>query len=527
MLNSSSISWFWFSLKLLLRRFAVFLTIQRTRLTILGVLGTSTLMIGCTGHHGQRGILVIAVQDLRTDDIPCGESLDPEYKGFNFLCQNFDFYQGLVANSTATVTNMASLLTSLNPDQHGVRLNDHHLSVSNVTLAERLLYRNWRTSFFSGGAPLLRRTHLDQGYENFDEGLPNRLPYRPLEVSLELFWSWFEDNPGTHLVFITANDLLYPEFATNSDKGEIRSRSIDGQIEEFDEGLSHFFVRAKKLGLWKDWWIVVVGLSGRPEPGSPVSRRATDLGPASQTVPLFIHSPGQTSTAPPSQGLWTFTQIGNVLEQIALAADSSTTPFDLAQVMKDHNLEFATSEGCALLDNKLSCQTAAFSQNAWLNFKTAKNLDTEAKRALYQKLTKANLTLTPPPNEPRSSGPTIPGKDENCIKAFRSQPWGSHFTNACPSLALQNLKQLIGNRQSLQIKSDLLRDQKIRFIRDWLELQMTHHLTERFYPQGIFAKLNVNPSQEFLTMEAILSSSDLRDLHREAERSTSYEVLSE
>lgn len=486
------------------------------------------LLAACTPARDDAGILVIAVEGLKTDDLPCVAGEPSDQRGFNFLCQNFVHVQGLIANSTSNAANVATLLTGMPPTRHGLRYNDQSLAASQVSLAEKLVTRGWRTSFFTSGAPLLRRTRLDQGFEIFDESNPvsPRTPYRSLELTSVPFLNWLKETEGArHLAFMTSGDLMYPEFPSISDMGESRPRSLEGEIEELDETLFHFLEETQRNGLWKKWWIVVVGLPGRTE---PLNRRPVgmQINPTAMLMPLYLHPP-ENVRLPENRinGVWSFAELGEFLREIADDFDTGDrrTPAErgqfFAQKWRDREASFATAEGCFPAPNgDLQCRTAFFDGTTWLAWEAPLKLDAPGRKELVAKVQTA---LNPAKPEPPLQLAVVKTKLETltgCLDEFAQETAAGAFMRVCPSRTVQTLRGLKEARQTSVARPEALRELKLGFIHEFTLLASAHHLFTKSEPRQSYGDLNPAPSREFLTVQKILERPDLRDLQREALR---------
>ncbi len=483
----------------------------------------------CTPARPDTGILVIAVEGLKSEDLSCIEGQGSDLRGFNFLCQNFVNIQGVVANSSSNAANFATLLTGMPPAKHGLRINDQVLATEHLLLSERLVARGWRTSFFTGGAPLLRRTRLDQGFETFDESIPQspKIPFRNFEATIQPFLNWVKESNGfRHLAFMSASEPLYPEFTSVSDKGETRPRSLEGQIDELDESIFHFFEETQKTNLWKKWWIVVVGLPGRSE---ALNRRpiALQINPTAMLMPLYLHPPESVAIAETRlSGVWSFTELGEFLQEIAddVDAPSPRTPEEqgkfFVQKWRDRAASYAAAEGCVLTeDRSVACRTAYFDETAWITWEAPLRLDAPGRKELLMKIqTNPEIAKPETPINPSFAKVDL---DANlvCLAEFAKDTPNTAFVRLCPSKAIQSLRSLYQARMTSLARPETLRDQKLRFFHEWSQLASAHQLFLKYDPTRWYNQLASRPSAEFLTIQKILERPELRDLQKEAMRS--------
>ena len=244
---------------------------------------TGLLLTSCENKR-PPSLLVIAVDSLPFNISLCTKDDLEVRAGFRVLCEESIRFTHAMTPSPLSVPTLASLLTGQYPFQHGVHHNGAPgLSPRSHTFAEAAVRKGYRTAFFSGGAPVWRRTGLHQGFEHFDDLLSfstGRL-FRPMSESKELFKNWLLDDVGSD-PFVSvwyAPDLNFTDTVTENISGELRSLSYDSQIEEMDETLEELIVFLKKENRWNDTLVVLVGLNGR------------ELSPREgQIEPLNLHS---------------------------------------------------------------------------------------------------------------------------------------------------------------------------------------------------------------------------------------------
>ncbi|MBX2988504.1 MAG: sulfatase-like hydrolase/transferase [Bdellovibrionaceae bacterium] len=225
------------------------------------------LQVACEAKR-PPSVLIVAVDSLPFHASLCTGDGEEEHSGFRTLCNESIRFTHAMTTSPLSVPALTSIMTGLYPFQHEVRANGGPgLSPHFRTFAESALGRGYRTSFFSGGAPLWRRTGLHQGFEIFDDNLnisAGRL-FRPFSESRRLFENWLfqevEDRAFVSVIYVP--DLNFTDTVTETNNGEIRSLSYDSQLEELDETLGELFGVLKKSNRWNDTFISVVGLNGR------------------------------------------------------------------------------------------------------------------------------------------------------------------------------------------------------------------------------------------------------------------------
>ena len=230
----------------------------------------------CTiGSSRSSSTLVIMVEQLGFHNVSCGESSPENVKnnpwqgvsGFQVLCNESVRFTHAFTPSTMSMSAAASILTAKYPFEHGLRHNGNQFLSSGIrSVARTAIMKNYRTSFFSGGAPIFRKSGLGQGFELFEDNIQINLKrfYRPASESIKLFLNWHEQEATRHPFFSAMYfaDLQFEDVPTTNSLGEVREASFSSQIEYLDESLGNLFQEMKKKKIWDSTNVVVVGLNG-------------------------------------------------------------------------------------------------------------------------------------------------------------------------------------------------------------------------------------------------------------------------
>ncbi|MBX7232705.1 MAG: sulfatase-like hydrolase/transferase [Bdellovibrionales bacterium] len=266
----------------------------------------SFFLIQCTWHsNSKESILIIAVEKLAFDKINC-ETDDSSREGgdFKIFCDEGIKFTHAYTTSTLSQPALASLLTGMYPIEHQVHHNgNQYLSSQLKTNGEAAVDQGFRTAFFSGGPPILRKSGLSQGFEIFDDLFPMQIQqfYRPANEMFRLFLNWLDREVGHEAFFsvIYLADLQFPDFKTQSNTGEKRERTFESQLHAIGEGLNLLKDNLQKLSRWQSTHVILVGLNGQW--GSHrEDRRLYDESPldiyANNTQIAFYLKPAQRST---------------------------------------------------------------------------------------------------------------------------------------------------------------------------------------------------------------------------------------
>ncbi len=220
----------------------------------------------------QPSILVLAVEDFGFDSFSCGnEDIYnlKDWMGFKVFCEESVRFTHAYTPSVMSQPALSSLFTGLYPFEHGVWHNgSQFLSAEFETAAEFALKKNYRTSFFSGGPPIWRKSGLFQGFEVFEDNIKPHLAhlYRPVEESFAEYLTWLEKESSHEpfFSFLFIPDLQFPEVATHNDLGEERERSSQGQLREISESLNGLIQKLKLMERWDNTYVFLLGLNSHP-----------------------------------------------------------------------------------------------------------------------------------------------------------------------------------------------------------------------------------------------------------------------
>jgi arylsulfatase A-like enzyme len=224
--------------------------------------------LSCTWHSKpSTNVLVIAVDQLGFNRLPCAtENTEANSRnGFDLLCQDSVRFTHAYTTSLLSGPALASVLTGLYPIDHGLRDNGANaLSSSMKTVAEMAIDQGYQTSFYSGGAPILRKLNLQQGFENFEDNilpLPART-FRPFAKTEALFESWLKENPhAPFFTFFYVPDLAFTNYQTQNELGENRNLTFESQLEALNQNLGQLIKTLKQQKRWESTFVVLMGLN--------------------------------------------------------------------------------------------------------------------------------------------------------------------------------------------------------------------------------------------------------------------------
>ncbi len=221
------------------------------------------LLVGCQNLNQPQSVLIIAVEGLGATDLPCaGEPTTTPRSGFQILCQEGVRYSHAMTPSLLSRASMSSILTGQYPFQTQVHHNQDILTPLAVTLPEILYQNKFRTSFFSSGSPIMRKSGLHQGFEFFNDSIPRGKVSKPASLIVTEFLDWQKDQNGRFFSVLYLSDKSYPFLETRNELNEVRPFRFTSQNEEIDENLFKLFQQLKNRKAFHNSTIILVGLQG-------------------------------------------------------------------------------------------------------------------------------------------------------------------------------------------------------------------------------------------------------------------------
>lgn len=270
---------------------------QYTRLVWL--LFASFIFISCQSQGpASPSVLLIAVESLPVDAVNCVnvEGSEDSDSGFQVLCRESVRYTHAFTPSPLSQSAIASLFTGLWPFEHKVRTNGAPgLSAHFETIAEIAYTQGYKTSFFSGGPPILRKSGLAQGFEVFEDNFPvswSQL-HRSSDKLITKFLEWLDEDVGADkfLSVLYFSDLQSFDLPAADIAGVPIDRSYEGRKARLDRQLFKLFETLKQQKHWSDTYVILVGLNGYSDQERFNEVVGTNLHAENTQVAMLIKGP--------------------------------------------------------------------------------------------------------------------------------------------------------------------------------------------------------------------------------------------
>jgi len=184
-----------------------------------------------------RNVLLISIDTLRADALGSygGRAATPALDALAAAGARFTFAH---AHAVVTLPSHASLLTGTYPYEHGVRDNNgYRVRSGEATLATRLKAMGFATGAFVGAFPLDQRFGLNQGFDVYDDRLPEAgptidfaLPERRADDVVSAARTWIGRQSAPWFSFVHVFDPHAPyrppapfdaQYATDAYAGEV------------------------------------------------------------------------------------------------------------------------------------------------------------------------------------------------------------------------------------------------------------------------------------------------------------------
>ena len=317
-------------------------------------------LTGCVVPNQKPSILIIAIESLGSEEFFCDEKESEFSSGLGRLCEEGVRFSHAYAPSTMSQATLASMLTGLYPKDTKVWHNgSQYLSENFLSAAEVAFEKGYRTSFFSGGPPIWRKSGLDQGFELFEDNVlvTLREPYLAVQKNFSQFLSWLDDKPRSLPFFsvVYLPDLQFPNFVTINDSGQERALGYESQLKEINESFAQFVLQMQQRKFWDSTYVFVVGLNGRSWQVRKNDLASTNLRSDTTQVLLMVKPPRK----PRNDGTqW-------AIDANVALVDIGATLFDIldgAENIKSYDSQLEVVS----LKNALQKPTVDWNRNRWI-----------------------------------------------------------------------------------------------------------------------------------------------------------------
>ena len=247
---------------------------------------------------GRPNILLITLDTARRDRFSCYGHPRETTPHVDALAREGILFEDCVTSIPVTLPSHATILTGLEPYQHGVRNNgSFSLEDEFLTVAEVLLEEGYRTGAVIGAYPVIGRFGLAQGFESYDDTLTLEVADTPVTqrraeevTSRGLRWlaapraaPWF-----LWLHYFDPHDPYTPPEPWAD---AFRESPYDGEMAYMDSHLGGLFRELKRRGLWNNTFILLTADHGEGLGDHGESSHSLFLYKTTMSVPLILKFP--------------------------------------------------------------------------------------------------------------------------------------------------------------------------------------------------------------------------------------------
>ena len=236
-------------------------------------------LLSCAPKAARDGdnVVLIIIDTIRADRLGCYGYPLPTSPNIDAFASEATLFEQAVTCAPITLPSVSAMLTSTYPVFNNVRYNGmFFLGEENVTLAEILKERGYKTAAFVGGFPLDSRFKVDQGFDVYDDDFSNSIQKRKhgwighlandfertgAEVNERAF-EWLEKVKDERF-FLMAHyfdpHLPYAPPAPYNRDFEI---AYDGEVAYTDAQVGRLLGKLDALGLRENTLVVITGDHG-------------------------------------------------------------------------------------------------------------------------------------------------------------------------------------------------------------------------------------------------------------------------
>ncbi len=254
-------------------------------------------------------LLVLTLDTTRRDRLSCYGYGSPTTPNLDRLADEGVLFERAITPVPITLPAHATLLTGLDPSEHGVRNNGTFvLDPHHVTLAEALQAQGYATGATLGSYTVASQFGLDQGFDRYDDSFPSTSRTRERETlqrtadqvtdnviaQLRDHVTRRPDQPFFHWAHYFDPHFPYAPPADYKD----RFGDYAGEIAFMDAEIGRLMAELDRLGLRANTWILCVADHGEAFGEHQESTHGMLLYSATIRVPCILTPPAEWRDLP-------------------------------------------------------------------------------------------------------------------------------------------------------------------------------------------------------------------------------------
>ncbi|MEZ4650189.1 MAG: sulfatase-like hydrolase/transferase [Candidatus Eisenbacteria bacterium] len=248
------------------------------------------------GRPNRPNVLLLTLDTTRMDRLSVYGATTGTTPNLAEFAKEALVFDEAFASAPTTLPSHTTILTGLEPFEHGVRNNGiHALAPSFETLAESTKELGYSTGAILGAFPVSSPFGLDQGFDHFDDaftvGVGTPVPQRIAEDVSRLGLEWIKQHREEPWFCWLHYFDPHDPYAPPPPYQDIFPNPYDGELAYMDAHIGGLFRELKRQGLWNNTLVVITadhgeGLGDHREPTHSLFVYDTTV-----QVPLLLRFP--------------------------------------------------------------------------------------------------------------------------------------------------------------------------------------------------------------------------------------------
>jgi arylsulfatase A-like enzyme/Tfp pilus assembly protein PilF len=272
----------------------------RRSLALAAAASACLLLLAACSSQPER-VVLISIDTLRADHLACYGAERARTPALDRIAAQGVRFDQAISPAPLTLPSHSTIMTGLNPPQHGVRDNSAFRLADDIpTLAESFREAGFATAAFVAALVLDRRHGLDRGFETYGDHLGVRksgrramlFPERPANQVVDEALDWLDTAPDRFLLWVHVFDP-HARYTPPPDFGELFPDSpyaaeiafADSQLERLLEAMDARWPDGRTL-------VIATGDHGESLGEHEEATHGNSVYDATQRVPLLMKGPG-------------------------------------------------------------------------------------------------------------------------------------------------------------------------------------------------------------------------------------------
>ncbi|HET6201879.1 MAG TPA: sulfatase-like hydrolase/transferase, partial [Planctomycetota bacterium] len=255
------------------------------------------LLGGACSRSRPESLLLVTFDTTRADRLGAYGGARDVSPNFDSLAAHGALLETAFSAVPLTLPSHATILTGLEPPEHGIRMNGTRLPPGVPTIAESLRGAGFSTAAVVASGVLDLRFGLQRGFELYDGRFTEGTAERRAAVVSELAVGWLRSLPAGQRFFLWVHfiDPHHPYDPPPPFDERFRGRAYEGEIASADDGLGRILAALREEGRIEKTLVCVTADHGESlgEHGEPW--HGVFLYDATVRVPLVISHPPTVS----------------------------------------------------------------------------------------------------------------------------------------------------------------------------------------------------------------------------------------